>query len=509
MARNLLRIYLYLMCIGLLGFLAYALFTLLEYAFGASVPSPIPGLDQPMFGFALLGTSLVLCSLLGGLHYWGIRRDMAEDPEAATGSVRAIMLNSVQGVAAAFLLFAGLLTFVPGTLAASEHAELQAITVVALVGFILVQVERRRPRPHDGVPIGAQRTHLSVMLIVALLTLVASWLLLAVPLLGREFVVSLFGRNFGGHNVDTGNWVGLLWVAAVLAFYIWLARGDNTSLRRLTALLASFLLGLTLTIVGVWGALDWLLRPVFQVSRDAAPPAIRPAWFLSLFIFGLIALLGYTFWLIRDESLLRLGPEGTRLTLTAISTFTLGVAFYVALILLAQSFLPSSFGQGQTIFAAALLIPGLVHPVLLVLLRRWSLKEHQSIPFEGYDLMALFVGGLTTVIFVTFTILSLFVRGADVIGRVAQCLAGSSSSGTSGTTTSSAFPSVVSPLIVVIVALWVTILHGWLAYRGGFLSRFRFFARRQSTDGETLSIIESYRFRFACCSIAACQDGFA
>jgi hypothetical protein len=290
MVRNFQRIYLYLMCIALLSFVSYACFTLLDFTFNAGARySPITGLDAMKFAVSLLIVALLVFFFVGGLHYWWIRRDMALDAEAATGSVRAILLNLVQGIAGAFALFAGLITFLQASTPVSQYAEFLATMLVAVVGFVLLQVERGRTRAAAGVPIGAQRTQISLMLVVTLLTLFAAWMVAAMPL-------------FAGRTAQIGDWVGLAWVAAFQVFYIVLARGDTASLRQLSALLLSFEVGLILTAVGVGTAADWLLRGLFDVPKGGIPPATPPAIFVPLLIFGPIVMIGYARWLLSEAS---------------------------------------------------------------------------------------------------------------------------------------------------------------------------------------------------------------
>src|SRR5215831_11520136 len=123
MVRNLRRLYFYLMCVGLLSFVAYASFTLLNYSFGSPPQSsPIQGLDSMTYASSLLVVAIILFLSVGGMHYLWIRGDISQDSEAAHGAVRAILLNLVQGVAGTFLLFAGLVTFLRLSMSPAQYA---------------------------------------------------------------------------------------------------------------------------------------------------------------------------------------------------------------------------------------------------------------------------------------------------------------------------------------------------------------------------------------------------
>ena len=104
MVRNLYRGYLYAVCIALL----IAATTTTSISLGLLLMStPLrgpydspPGRSQLVQASVAFVTVWIVTLLLGGLHYWLIRRDMREDPAAGGGTVRSLFLNITQLIAA-------------------------------------------------------------------------------------------------------------------------------------------------------------------------------------------------------------------------------------------------------------------------------------------------------------------------------------------------------------------------------------------------------------------------
>jgi hypothetical protein len=194
-----------------------------------------------------------------------------------------------------------------------------------------------------------------------------------------------------------------------------------------------------------------------------------------------------------------LGRQGTRLTLVALTTFTVGVPFYIAVILLLQYPLVHP-GPAAATFAVGLLIAGLPHPLLFLLLRQRSLRERRAIPFEAYDLFALLAGALTTLVAASFAILNLVVRGSGVAGNIGQAIGAffqklSAPGCQQGQScpVGPHLPSILPVLVVVAVGFWIVLLHGWFARREGFLPALpaRDLPHRHARDGELAAAVES------------------
>src|SRR5690349_14301307 len=97
--RSLYRIYLYLVCTVLLGFAAYGVGSLLG---DLLLRTPLRRADETppdaraiVQAVVLAAVALIVAAGVGGLHYWLIRRDLAQDAGAAHGAVRTLALNYV------------------------------------------------------------------------------------------------------------------------------------------------------------------------------------------------------------------------------------------------------------------------------------------------------------------------------------------------------------------------------------------------------------------------------
>src|SRR5690349_17906120 len=97
MARNLYRFYLYAVFLAMLIFAAVAIdmflqtFLALTALRGTYSSSPTNAALVQVTVFFVV--SWFVAGLLGGLHYWLIRRDMQNDPAAGHSAIRAFFLN--------------------------------------------------------------------------------------------------------------------------------------------------------------------------------------------------------------------------------------------------------------------------------------------------------------------------------------------------------------------------------------------------------------------------------
>src|SRR5438128_974241 len=105
MLRNLYRLYLYTIFIALLIFADVALTMLLNTLLLLTslradyIQAPTQAAVVQALVFS--GVALVIVGLLGGLHYWLIRRDIQHDPVAGSSGIRSFFLNMTEGIALA------------------------------------------------------------------------------------------------------------------------------------------------------------------------------------------------------------------------------------------------------------------------------------------------------------------------------------------------------------------------------------------------------------------------
>src|SRR5437764_6303097 len=110
MARNLYRMYLYIVFIAMLIFAAIGLGMLLQTLFlltplrGASGTIPTNASIVQVTVFFVV--SWIIAAFFGILHYWLIRRDMQNDPTARRSAIRSFFLNITQLIVAPLAIVA-------------------------------------------------------------------------------------------------------------------------------------------------------------------------------------------------------------------------------------------------------------------------------------------------------------------------------------------------------------------------------------------------------------------
>lgn len=423
MARALYRLYLYLVCVVLLGFVAYSIGNLLT---NLLLLTPLRGQYETApdgrtvaQAVVLAIVALVISSALGGFHYWLIRRDIRTEGAAALGTVRATALNLVLVVAALTALFNGTATlqrigYVPnGGLAASLATALTALAVYALVEW-----ERRRAQPSTEAARTLQRIHLYGVPTVALIagifvvqstvraTLVA--IFLGLGLLSDPCQWSYTGPPACAVTGPVvGQWLAVVWIIAFLAYYAAQVRGDTRSILRLIAHYLGLLIGLITTIIGLEQVFELVLRTVLSVAPLTAEEVITQYDFVAPLLFGILVVAVYARWVLGEGPETRLGATGTRLTVLTVASITLGVPFYVGIYqLLSAGAEALIHGQAAPTAASlssgvALVLAGILHPVLAQQLRRQSTAEAPIGPRRSLIFAGLAAGALLAAIGIT------------------------------------------------------------------------------------------------------------
>ncbi|HEU4783466.1 MAG TPA: hypothetical protein VFS83_09020, partial [Ktedonobacterales bacterium] len=163
MVRNFYRVYLYTVCIALLNaattVTAFSLGLLLSTTPLRGPYGSLPPHSQTVQTVVAFAVVWLVTLLLGGLHYWLIRRDMATDPAAGGGAVRSYFLNITQLLA---VLIAIGTASVGISQLGNQNSSLASTFAVAIstVGlFALLEWERRRTRATTTAAIVFQRLH--------------------------------------------------------------------------------------------------------------------------------------------------------------------------------------------------------------------------------------------------------------------------------------------------------------------------------------------------------------
>src|SRR6185312_5008785 len=260
---NLYRGYLYAVCIILLiaatTTTTVSLGLLLQWTPLRGPYNSVPGRSQVVQAAVAFVTVWVVTLLLGGLHYWLIRRDLSEDPAASGGTVRALFLNITQLIAAPIAVAnaaAGI-----ASLGQPYGANTGSMAVALSVGalFALLQWERRRTPVRTDAARALQRLHLYGAQLVLVFVATPFWLqavqysfLNALTRLGLfNPCVTYYGYAYANSGFacapdgyyslrqSAAQWGGALLVAACWAGYTAYSRSDRHSrLRQVTHLLA-------------------------------------------------------------------------------------------------------------------------------------------------------------------------------------------------------------------------------------------------------------------------------
>src|SRR5437660_1923676 len=314
MAHNLYRFYLYAVFIALLIFAAVGLgqllntvllFTPLRGSY-ASAPAQAEVVQSVVF----VCVSWLIAGLLGGLHYWLIRRDMHNDSAAGTSAIRSFFLNITEAIG----VLAGVPVmgfFVISSLAISSNANVVgaasfAIPTLALV--VVLELERRRSRATSGVAVAFQRLHFYGVQTILLFLLTGAWFASFRPLVDsllfsrKGTLESCLEFGQGGfcpdYNLAALSGV-LLWFAAFWIGYGLIVRRDDARLLRLILHIASLAYGIGYILAVLYDGIDLVLAPLFKYSvafMYVLGLSPRYDFFTTLFL-GLSVVVVYRFWL--------------------------------------------------------------------------------------------------------------------------------------------------------------------------------------------------------------------
>jgi hypothetical protein len=258
----------------------------------------------------------------------------------------------------------------------------------------------------------------------------------------------------------------MVWAMGTVVLYGLFARGDTKSRRRLVAQLFGFELGLIWSILGLRLVADSLL-----VSGSGAQ--IIRSGSLSFLVFGLVVMGGYGIWLVSEASQNLLGRRRTVLTMEALATFTLGVAFYLRVILLGSSLL---LGIHENYWAPVIELAflGLLYIPLAFGLGRQTRQVQGRVVRIAYELGGQGAGLVSAGIAAVWVIYSVIgSRGiltnagyaiADAWTAFWQC---EQPHACSSTLARQFAPIAVTALVVMVVGVFVAALHyyGWRTHK--------------------------------------------
>ncbi len=439
--RALYRIYLYVVVLFLLFFAAVATAVFLGTVFSAT---PLNGESQRTLTqaevvrpavFAVL--AWLITAVLGGLHYWLIRRDQVADAQAGAGAVRALFLNLAEFAAALTALIAGTIALSTiGRPFGGGLAPAYATALVFLGLFALLEAERRRAQAGPGAALVLQRIHFYGMQLVTLLFFVIGQVTSALHqtllqiLLQTGLLTCVPGGGIGfpspagapscvvdAIGVVDGSILAGAWAAAAFAVVAWigyglLARRDMRSTLRQVVHFAGYAAGVIALLFGIERAAELLLRAAFGIAPSVLDFAGRYE-FLSPALFGSGLALVYALWLAREAGRGPLDAHTMGLSVLAVTAGLLAVPFWVGcgmvlyrLIELVSPGAPQPTAESWAI-SLALALTGVAYIPAALRLRQRSLALGIRTPRRGFGLILLAAGiatGALALVFLLFTL---------------------------------------------------------------------------------------------------------
>ncbi|GAC1377837.1 MAG: hypothetical protein NVSMB33_00330 [Ktedonobacteraceae bacterium] len=412
MLRGLYRFYLYTVFITMLLFATFGAQRLLQVVLVQTLFKEtyytISSADLVQaFVFAVV--SFVTAGLLGGLHYWLIRRDMQSDAMAGNGTARAFFLNTVELISLPLVVGTGAF-FISGLGqqnggGASYGA---AFTITFLALWALIEWERRRAQASTGVAIVFQRLHLYGTQLILLIILTSLWL----GTIGL-LVDDLFFGGKGSAAAVCGGFIvcqgpnllseiaGTLWVVLFWLGYGLLSRNDTASLLRKVLYFLSFGYGIVAVLVGIYRGVSLLilffLKVVVEQRYISGPFAQYDM--ISPLTLGLMVVSVYIFWLWSAAGKQPQERIAVLLTAQAIATTLLGVSFWwgcgLVILNILEKVIPSNVALKPDDWATALalIVTGVGYIPLDMLLRQRSARAAFIAPLRGF-MLALLGGGI-------------------------------------------------------------------------------------------------------------------
>lgn len=440
MARNLYRVYLYHVASGCLIAAAVGANLLLDSALSTTQLRgsgyPAPSHDDVVQRLILAVVLWVIVGILGGLHYWLIRRDLRQHPqEAGGGGVRAFFLNAIE--VGAVLTAVTSVTALLGQWASSatspgfNAASPLATALIALALTAVVEWERRHTTVTTRTAHVFQRLHLHGLPLVLALTVGITSLQSAV----RETMGFLLNATGQYPACPTGAfsqfppgpcysqtnvlplWLSALFVAGVWAVYARVVRADVHSAIRQVAHLIGFIVAVIITVVGIDRGLELALRALLR--EPVAWTDLATSYdFLSVLVSGVVVALAYGLWLRRESASLPMGAANARLVAEAFAAAALtvplwwgfGVSLHNAIEAVSSSTAPDGASWATGL---ALLITGLLSIPLVIDLQRTTVATGETHPYRAFIFGLVAAGALAGAVGAS---IALYALGTSLLG---------------------------------------------------------------------------------------------
>lgn len=421
--RSLYRFYLYTVFILLSIYATYActqlLSTLLRLTpLHASSETQPSSSDLVQTGtFALVSFAVVL--LIGGFHYWLIRRDIAQDAKAGTSAIRSFFLNTTEGIAAALSLpTLGAILLGLASLNYDDASLAFALATLALA--LLLELERRRIASPlvRGVFF---RVHIYGVQAILLIVLGVNWSRVVLPIVdalffgGRAYAETCSDNNYCSHDNLFLLAIAGLWFAVVWLFYGWLTSRDSSRFLRFIFHGLGFAVGISLLLAGLYSVFNVILLALFRepVALSVVLGTSARYNFVGLLTLGLLVAFMYHTWMRAGvhRGLLPIRASLPYIELAGISVLTavtfwwgIGNLLYNTFVLLLR--FPQAADRGSWLSAGSFALAGCVSIAIEFYLQRKnrSQPELAAGPRRAQVFALLAIGILTLSIAIATTL---------------------------------------------------------------------------------------------------------
>ena len=419
MLRGLYRFYLYVVFMAMLLFATFGVIQLLTVLLQSlfkdqyNTPSSASLVQALVFGIV----SLITAALFGGLHYWLIRRDMRDDPEAGNSAVRAFFLNAVEMISLPSAVGSGAFTISNfGQQNVGGISSGAAFTIAFLGLWALLEWERRRVQASSGAALVFQRLHLYGTQLILLFILTFSWLQTVGQLVDSVFfggagITAACGGGAGCHGPALAsviaNVASTLWVVLFWSGYSWLGRADTASVLRSVFHFIGYGYGTIVVLVGMYRGVTLLFS--LLIFKDTLPANSISGSFaeydvVSPLSLGIFVAATYVFWLRNAAAKQSEQRVSVFLTELSVAAALFGVTFWsgcgLILLYILENTFPSTTPVTSENWATsiAFVIAGVAYIPLGLLLRLRSTQAAFLAPLRGFTFVLLGGGILAAAI---------------------------------------------------------------------------------------------------------------
>jgi hypothetical protein len=335
--RSLARIYYHIVFIAMLVLAAVGIGFVLNALLGLT---PLAG-DQPPPDSATItrsilfaGVAWLIAGILGGVHYWLIRRDLETDPTAGPGGIRSFFLNAAQFIAVwvGVASVASAIESIGRPYSNSIPSLSAGIAALFIAG--IVQLERMRSTPGAGAPRVFEGLHIYGFLTILIFYAGFFWTNALSETLRQALDPGSVCPSSGDFTSPCqyspvnlgGDWAAVLWISAAVAAYWLLARLLTASALRQAFQLIGYGISLIYFLTGLFFLLNLGVRSALGDPFEARE--LADGYVLPAALFGLLFAALYALWLRSERAGSRLGAEAVDHSILAISAFEAAIPFW-------------------------------------------------------------------------------------------------------------------------------------------------------------------------------------